>query len=642
MAELLGIPTQALFGQLFIGLINGAFYALLSLGLAVIFGLLNVINFAHGAQYMMGAFCAWLGLKYLGLNYWAALALAPLVVGASGMLIEVFLLRRIKQLDHVYGLLLTFGVALLIEGAFRQGFGAGGLPYAIPEQLEGRRNLGFMSLPNYRAWVIVASLAVCIATWVGIEKTRLGAYLRAATENPALVQAFGVRVPRMMTLTYGFGAALAALAGVMAAPIYQVSPSMGANTIIVVFAVVVIGGMGSIAGAIVSGFALGLIEGLTKVFYPQASSTVIFLIMVLVLLVKPAGLFGLAGISAGSSAAASMPGAGGGASARFSRLTMFLVAATLVAPFVGVYPVFVMKALCFALLAGAFNLLFGFAGLLSFGHAAFFGTAAYVTAYTMKYWGITPEVGIAAGTLAATALGAVFGWLAIRRQGIYFAMVTLALAQLLYFFYFQAAGFSGGEDGIQAVPRGRLFGLLDLERPLAIYYLVVAICMAGFAVIHRVVDSPFGQALKAIRENEPRAISLGYRVNRVKLLAFTLSAALAGLAGATKTIVLQLATLSDVHWGLSGEIVLMTLVGGVGTLLGPIVGAFVLVGIGTYLASLGSWITILQGAIFIVCVLTFRRGICGWIEDRAPRGWEPNAIGEPGPAKATKPDSRGD
>ena len=292
MSEILGIPTQALFGQLLIGLINGAFYALLSLGLAVIFGLLNVINFAHGAQYMMGAFCAWIGLTYLGLSYWAALLLSPLIVGAAGVLIERFLLRRIKQLDHVYGLLLTFGVALLLEGMFRHGFGAMGLPYAIPEQLQGRRNLGFMSLPNYRAWVIVVSVVVCGATWLAIEKTKLGAYLRAATENAPLVQAFGVRVPRMMTLTYGFGVALAGLAGVMAAPIYQVSPTMGSNMIIVVFAVVVIGGLGSIGGAIVSGFLLGLAEGLTKVFYPQASSTVIFLIMAVVLLVKPAGLFG--------------------------------------------------------------------------------------------------------------------------------------------------------------------------------------------------------------------------------------------------------------------------------------------------------------------------------------------------------------
>ena len=292
MADLLGISPQALFGQLFIGLINGAFYALLSLGLAIIFGLLNVINFAHGAQYMMGAFCAWLGLTYLGLNYWTVLVLAPLLVGASGILVERYLLRRVKKLDHIYGLLLTFGLALLLEGAFRQGFGAMGLPYAIPEQLEGRQDLGFMRVPNYRLWVIVLSIAVCAGTWIAIEKTKLGAYLRAATENAALVQAFGVRVPRMMTLTYGFGVALAALTGVMAAPIYQVSSAMGSNMIIIVFAVVVIGGLGSIGGAILSGFMLGLAEGLTKVFYPQASSTVIFLIMAVVLLVKPAGLFG--------------------------------------------------------------------------------------------------------------------------------------------------------------------------------------------------------------------------------------------------------------------------------------------------------------------------------------------------------------
>ena len=294
MSEVFGIPTQALFGQLAIGVINGSFYALMSLGLAVIFGLLNVINFAHGAQYMMGAFCAWIALTYLGLNYWFALVLVPLTVGITGMLVERFLLRRIKKLDPVYGLLLTFGIALLIEGAFRQGFGASGLPYAIPEQLQGRQNLGFMFLPNYRAWVIVMSLSVCITTWFAIEKTKLGSYLRAATENAPLVQSFGVRVPRMMTITYGFGVALAAFAGVMAAPIYQVSSSMGASTIIVVFAVVVIGGMGSIAGAILSGFALGLAEGLTKVIYPEASSTVIFLIMALVLLVKPSGLFGRA------------------------------------------------------------------------------------------------------------------------------------------------------------------------------------------------------------------------------------------------------------------------------------------------------------------------------------------------------------
>jgi branched-chain amino acid transport system permease protein len=292
MTEIFGVPTQALFGQLLIGLINGSFYALLSLGLAVIFGLLNIINFTHGAQYMLGAFCAYFLLSKAGVGYWWSLAVAPLAVGAFGVLIERTMLKQLYKLDHLYGLLLTFGLALIIQGVFRNEFGSSGLPYPIPQELTGSRNLGFMFLPNYRAWVIVASLVVCFATWFVIERTRLGAYLRAATENPALVQAFGINVPRMITLTYGFGVALAALAGVMAAPIYQVSPQMGADLIIVVFAVVVIGGMGSIMGSILTGFGLGVVEGLTKVFYPEASNTVIFIIMAVVLLIKPAGLFG--------------------------------------------------------------------------------------------------------------------------------------------------------------------------------------------------------------------------------------------------------------------------------------------------------------------------------------------------------------
>jgi len=292
MSEIFGIPTQALFGQLLIGLINGSFYALLSLGLAVIFGLLNIINFAHGAQYMMGAFCAWFLLNKLGLNYWWALILSPIIVGATGVVIERLMLRWLYKLDHLYGLLLTFGLALIIQGLFRQEFGSTGLPYAMPKALEGGQNLGFMYLPIYRAWVVVFSLAVCVATWFMIEKTKLGSYLRAATENPQLVQAFGINVPRMITITYGFGVGLAALAGVMAAPIYSVNPLMGEHLIIVVFAVVVIGGMGSIMGSIITGFALGLVEGLTKVFYPEASNTVIFIVMAIVLMIRPSGLFG--------------------------------------------------------------------------------------------------------------------------------------------------------------------------------------------------------------------------------------------------------------------------------------------------------------------------------------------------------------
>jgi branched-chain amino acid transport system permease protein len=290
--EIFGIPLQAFLGQLLLGLVNGSFYAMLSLGLAVIFGLLGIVNFAHGALYMVGAYVAWIGLEKFGINYWAALIVAPLVVGALGVVVERTMLKQLYKIDPIYGLLLTFGLSLIAEGIFRDQFGVSGQQYSVPEALQGATNLGFMVLPNYRAWVVVASLSVCLGTWYTIERTRLGAYLRAGTENPALVQAFGINVPLMVMLTYGAGAGLAALAGVLAAPVIQITPLMGSNLIIVVFAVVVIGGMGSILGSILTGLALGLIEGLTKVFYPEASSIVVFVIMAIVLMIRPAGLFG--------------------------------------------------------------------------------------------------------------------------------------------------------------------------------------------------------------------------------------------------------------------------------------------------------------------------------------------------------------
>lgn len=290
--DIFGIPLQAFLGQLLLGLVNGSFYAMLSLGLAVIFGLLGIVNFAHGALYMIGAYVAWIGLEFFGINYWLALIVSPLVVGALGVVIERTLLKPLYKLDPLYGLLLTFGLALIAEGLFREQFGVSGQQYSVPELLQGATNLGFMILPNYRAWVVLASLVVCLSTWFLIEKTRLGSYLRAGTENPALVQAFGINVPLMVMLTYGAGAGLAAIAGVLAAPVIQVTPLMGSNLIIVVFAVVVIGGMGSILGSIITGLSLGLVEGLTKVFYPEASSIVVFVIMAIVLIVRPAGLFG--------------------------------------------------------------------------------------------------------------------------------------------------------------------------------------------------------------------------------------------------------------------------------------------------------------------------------------------------------------
>ena len=290
--DIFGIPIQAFLGQLLLGLVNGSFYAMLSLGLAVIFGLLGIVNFAHGALYMMGAYVAWLGMDKFGINYWWSLVIAPVVVGAIGVVIERTLLKHLYKIDPIYGLLLTFGLALIAEGIFRDQFGVSGQQYEVPELLQGATNLGFMVLPNYRAWVVFASLVICLGTWFTIERTRLGAYLRAGTENPALVQAFGINVPVMVMLTYGAGAGLAALAGVLAAPVIQITPLMGSNLIIIVFAVVVIGGMGSILGSILTGLALGLIEGLTKVFYPEASSIVVFVIMAIVLMIRPAGLFG--------------------------------------------------------------------------------------------------------------------------------------------------------------------------------------------------------------------------------------------------------------------------------------------------------------------------------------------------------------
>ena len=599
----------ALLGQLLIGTINGGFYAILSLGLAVIFGLLNIINFAHGAQYMVGAFVAYFGLTYLGLDYWYALILVPLVVGASGILLERLLLRHCYRLNHLYGLLLTFGLALVLEGLFRQRWGVSGLPYSIPDDMTGGQDLGFMFLPNYRAWVIFASLAICLGTWLVIERTRLGTYLRAATENPALVRAFGINVPLLISLTYGFGVGLAALAGVLAAPIYQVSPVMGSNVIIVVFAVVVIGGMGSIFGAIVTGLSLGIVESVAKLFYPEASAVVIFLIMAIVLVFRPAGLFGKPVELAHAPYAEQI--ASGANAGRNMIFNSVLIVAALVAPFI-VYPEFLMNALCFALFACAFNLLVGYGGLLSFGHAAFMGGAAYATAYLVKAYELPSIVGILAGTAVAACLGILIGWIAIRRHGIYFAMITLALSQVVYFVALQAK-FTGGEDGIQAVPRGSLFGIFDLNDNLVMYYFVLAIFLIGFAIVFRTIHSPFGQILKAIRDNEPRAISLGYRTQHYKLLAFVLSAALAGLAGSTKALVIQLATLSDVHWMMSGDVVLITLVGGLGTILGPIVGAFIMVAMDHFLAPLGSWITVVQGSIFILCVLTFRRGVVGTV-----------------------------
>jgi branched-chain amino acid transport system permease protein len=610
---MLDIPIQVVSGQILIGLINGSFYAVLSLGLAVIFGLLRVINFAHGAQYMLGAVTAWLLLQYAGIGFWPALICAPAIVGAIAWVIERFLLRRIYGMDHLFGLLLTFGMMLIIEGVARYWLGVAGKAYAPPAALRGIWNFGFVIVPIYRGFVVAASLAACLTVWLLIEKTKIGSYLRAATEDAPLVESFGVNVPRLMSFAYVLGAALAAFAGVLAAPIYQVSPLMGSHLIIVVFAVVVAGGMGSILGSVVTGLSFGVLEGLTKLFYPQASSVIIFVLMAIVLIARPQGLFGRDSDAKPQTAALARPMVHTNTKL-ISAMLLGLIVVLLAAPYV-VYPLFLVQILCFALFASAFNLLIGYAGLLSFGHAAFFGSAAYVTAYMLKVWGWPPELGIVAGMAVAALLGLVIGSLAVKRQGIYFAMITLALSQVVYFVFLQSP-FAGGEDGIQAVPQGRLLGLIDLSNPMVLYYAVLVIVGLAMALLWRIIHSPFGEVLGAIRENEARATSLGYFTDRYKLGAFVMSATLAGLAGSLYVISIQIASLSSVTWQVSGEVILMTLLGGMGTFFGPAAGAAIVFTIDQYMASSPIPAPVVTGLLFVACVLAFRRGIVGEASQR--------------------------
>ncbi|WP_428249567.1 ABC transporter permease [Ferrovibrio sp.] len=618
-----GISLPMVASLAVVGLINGTLYAMLSMGIAIVFGILRIVNFANGAQYMLGAFGTWMALKYLGVPYWAALLCLPLAVGAVSMLIERLLLRQLYDLHHLYGFLATFGVALLIEGVLQQLYGTSGRPYEVPQSLQGALNLGFMYLPTYRGWVLVLGILSCFITWFAIEKTKLGSYLRASAQNAKLVEAFGINVPILVMGTYGFGAALAALGGVLAAPLFPVAPLMGGNMVIVVFAVVVIGGMGSIPGAAVAGLTLGLIEGLTNLVYPQAANTVIFLVMAAVLLIRPNGLFSRSGPLARSGENASEDLGFNQIQSSGVKQVMIVIGAIaflalLVLPF-NIYPVFITHALCLALFACSFNMLLGYSGMLSFGHAAYFGVASYVTGLLLRNTGLTPEVTIIAGVLAAGLTGLIFGLLVIRLHGIYFAMATLALAQLVYFFFMQWKP-SGGEEGLQNIPRGKLFGIIDLTSEISVYFLVLITFIGAMGLMYRILHSPFGQEIRAIRENEARATSLGIDVERCKLLIFVLSAVFAGLAGTLKTLAMQFVTLSDVHWSLSGAAIIMALIGGAATFIGPAVGAFVLVSADTWLSGIGISLHLIHGVILLACIVFFRAGITGGFE-KFIAGW---------------------
>ncbi len=599
-------------GYLTIGLVNGSFYALLALGLALIFGLLNVLNMTHGALYMMGAFAAWAAVEKLGVDYLSALVIATIGVGAVGVLIEKMLLSRTYGLDPLYGFMLTFGLATILQGLFQVYFGSTGLPFSAPGWLSGGIDFGFIFLPVYRLWVVGVSLLTCLAAWLAIERTRAGATLRAVSENSMIADALGVRVSRVRSLAFGLGAALAGFAGALAAPVYQVSPLMGADILLVIFAIIIVGGMGSIGGTLVASYCLALIESLTQAFYPQAASSVIFVFMCVVLMVRPQGLFGLAMVKRHEFRAARLPGAASeaeSARSRTGRLVLYGAAAVvlLLLPVV-VYPIHLVKIACLAMFAASFNFLIGFVGIVSFGQAAFFGTAAYVTAHALAVWKLSPEIALLLGLAAALTLGLIMGALAIRRGGIYQAMITLAVAQMVYFVYVQAP-FTHAEDGIQSVPRGVLLGLLDLRDDRTVYGLAVCALICVFCGLRALLSSRFGMVLVAIRDDERRAQSLGYNVDAYKLAAFAIASVCAGLAGSISAIGFQLATLSGAHWQQSGEAVLMALLGGIGTLTGPILGAAITTMLQQWLAPFGAWVQVFQGIVFALCVLLFRDGL---------------------------------
>jgi len=601
-----------LLSYLTIGLVNGSFYAMLCLGLALIFGLLNILNMAHGVFYMMGAFVAWAAVTRLGIGYLPALGAAALGIGAFGMLVERLLLRRTYDLDPLYGFMLTFGMATAIQGAFQVEFGSTGLPFETPDWLSGLIDLGFTLFPAYRLWVVFVALAVCLGLWAVIDRTKAGATLRAASENGVIASALGVRIPVVMTATFGIGAMLAGLAGALAAPIYQVSPLMGSDILLVVFAIIVIGGMGSIGGTILAAYCLALIESVTLAVYPQATNFMTFAFMCIVLSIRPQGLFGIPVLRDHSFAGLSLPAVSDVGAERLSQMTRIAVITIIIMALAILpkllYPIFLIKIFCFAILATSFNFLLGFAGIISFGQAALYGTAAYVTAYALKQWSAPPEVGILAGVAAATLLGLVMGALAIRRRGIYQAMITLAVAQMVYFVFVQAS-FTHGEDGLQNVPRGVLFGLIDLRNDLSVYALTAIAFCAVFFGLRRLLCSQLGMMFVAVRDDERRALSLGHDAALLKLLAFGIASCCSGFAGALSAVAFQLATLSGAHWHLSGEAVLMSLIGGIGTLTGPLAGAAVLVAMEHFLSPFGAWVLVLQGSIFMICVLAFRDGL---------------------------------
>jgi branched-chain amino acid transport system permease protein len=607
--------SQYYISQLFNGLVNGGFIALMSLGLSVIFGMMRVVNFAHGALYMLGAFIAFTVGSNFGLSLWVALLVAPVVIGGFGVVLERLFLRRLYGLDPSYNLLLTFGLTLIIEDSMRHFFAVQGAPFLVPGALAGAIDLGFIVYPKYRFFVLMLSLAICGATWLLLERTRLGALVRAGTERPELLRCFGVRVPLLVCGTFAFAAGLAAIAGVLASPLRNISPFMGQEMIATTFAVVVAGGLGSIAGSVVMGFTVGVVSALAAIWYPPAANAATYLLMIVVLIVRPGGIF--RGIDVAHFPLHYTP-----ITLAARRLVMgwklkaLALAIGLVLPWL-VYPVLAADIVLWGLCALGFDMLFAFAGLLSFGQAAYWGGSAYITGILISRLHYPMWIGFAGGVVIATLVALVFGALIARKKGIYFSMVTFALAEIVYFVINQSPRYTGGEDGLHGITRGSIFGV-SLENQVTFYYAALAVIAAAVAFVFLVIRSPFGLALSGARDSERRMQSVGYNVQGLRLRAYVLSAFLISIAGSLFALNHEFVSLESVYWRASGEPIMMTLLGGAGTVFGPMLGAGIVVFLRDYLSTVTDSGSLVLGVTFVIVVLVFRRGVLGEILHRMP------------------------
>lgn len=611
---------------LFNGLVTGGFLAMMSLGMSIIFGMMRVVNFMHGSMFMLGAVVVFVFGSYFGLSLWFGFFVAAILVGLLGVVLERTLIKRLYGLDLAYILILTFGLSLIVEDIVRMFFGVTSAPFLVPDMLKGAVNLGFAFYPKYRLFVVVVSVVLCAGTWFALERTRLGALIRAASERPNLLKCFGGNVPLLISGTFFFASALAGLAGALAAPIRNVSPFMGEEMINFVFAVVVAGGMGSIAGSVVMGFGSGLVSAIAAIFYAPAATAVIYILMLVVLVVRPGGIF--RGIDISHFALHYTP-----ISERARRLFMsppaalVALAAGLVLPWL-VYPVLATDILLWGLFAVGFDLLFAFGGLLSFGQAAYWGTSAYVTGILMVWVGVPMPLAVIGGVFASTLAGTLFGFIVARKKGIYFSMITFAFASVVYFIVNEFADYTGGEDGLHGVIRTPLFGI-DLRNDHVFYYACLIAVGLTIALVLRLLKSPYGMALLGARENERRMMSIGYNVYGLRVKAYALSCFICSIAGALYALNHQFVTLETVAWRASGDPIMMTLLGGAGTIFGPFLGGGIVLLMRNTLSSITDSGSLFIGLLFVAIVMLFRRGILGeivhhWIDRRSATGLGPN------------------